>query len=315
MIVAALLFVLAGCSKTETAIDENPGNQDQTEQPDENPDDEGEENETPDDDYADDPSGIPHNEIHYTTADGKTLAPQNNKAFGNATVTKNVYENGKGRLIFNDDLSTIGSEAFSKLSQLTSIVIPASVTELGEGAFQECTGLTSVSLGSRLETIGAYAFYNCSKLDSITIPERVTLIDDYAFCNCKALAGQLVIPDSTTEIGGYAFSYCSSLEEVAMGSGVTTVGEYAFYYCTGLKSITISESIIALRRSAFSRCSALTSIYCKAVTPPSSDTEVLANTNNAPIYVPEKSVEAYKAAYYWESYADRIFGYDFEEAE
>ena len=32
------------------------------------------------------------------------------------------------------------------------------------------------------------------------------------------------------------------------------------------------------------------------------------DTNNCPIYVPNESVEAYKAAPGWSDYADRIFG-------
>ena len=35
-------------------------------------------------------------------------------------------------------------------------------------------------------------------------------------------------------------------------------------------------------------------------------------TNNFPIYVPNESVEAYKAAPGWSDYADRIFGIEVE---
>ena len=76
---------------------------------------------------------------------------------------------------------------------------------------------------------------------------------------------------------------------------VTTIGDYAFLYCSGL-----------------------TSVYCKATTPP---TAVLSddgywytfdyNAYGQIIYVPTESVDAYKSATGWSSYADAIFGYEF----
>ena len=36
------------------------------------------------------------------------------------------------------------------------------------------------------------------------------------------------------------------------------------------------------------------------------------NASGRKIYVPNESVEAYKAAYGWRDYADDIVGYDFE---
>jgi hypothetical protein len=38
---------------------------------------------------------------------------------------------------------------------------------------------------------------------------------------------------------------------------------------------------------------------------------VFSSTNIQAIYVPTGSVEAYKAASYWNGYADKIEGYDF----
>jgi hypothetical protein len=46
----------------------------------------------------------------------------------------------------------------------------------------------------------------------------------------------------------------------------------------------------------------------EATTPPSLGSNVFGNTNNCPIYVPSGSVNAYKTASKWNSYADRIRG-------
>ncbi len=50
----------------------------------------------------------------------------------------------------------------------------------------------------------------------------------------------------------------------------------------------------------------MSSITCNATTPPALGTDVFANTNNCPIYVPAASVETYKAASGWSGYASRI---------
>ena len=90
---------------------------------------------------------------------------------------------------------------------ITSVLIPDSVTTIGDGAFCNCSNLTSVVIGDSITTIGDHAFYNCDGLTSV------------------------VIPDSVTTIGKEAFQYCSNLTSVTIGNGVTSIGFYAFYDC------------------------------------------------------------------------------------
>ena len=64
-------------------------------------------------------------------------------------------------------VTTIGDEAFSDCSNLTSIVIPDSVTTIGDEAFYRCWNLTSIVIPDSVTTIGGYAFSDCSNLETI----------------------------------------------------------------------------------------------------------------------------------------------------
>ena len=58
-------------------------------------------------------------------------------------------------------VTSIGSDAFSYCSGLTSVVIPNSVTSIGIEAFSYCSGLTSVEIPNSVTSISEYAFWDC----------------------------------------------------------------------------------------------------------------------------------------------------------
>jgi len=227
-----------------------------------------------------------------------------------------------------NSVTSIGNAAFYHCPSLTSITIPNSVTNIGSHAFHDCRSLASVTIGSGVTSIGDNNFSTCPSLTSITISNSVTRILHEAFAGCTSLPS-ITIPNSVTRIGEFAFSNCTSLTSVTIGSGVTTIDKDAFYGCTSLPSITIPNSVTNIGNDAFghctsltsvtigsgvtyieswafSMCSGLTSITCNAVTPPTLGSNVFNKTNNCPIYVPSESVNAYKTASGWSTYANRI---------
>ena len=212
-----------------------------------------------------------------------------------------------------DGVTSIGKNAFQYCSSLTSVTIPDSVTSIGEYAFYLCSNLTSVTIPDGVTSIGIWAFYGCSSLTSIAIPDSVTSINNSAFQHCSNLTS-VTIPDSVTSIGDSAFSYCRGLTSVTIPDSVTSIGDEAFYNCSSLTSINIPDSVTLIGQYAFRDCSSLTSIYCKPTTPPTLyywGFEHISST--AKIYVPTASVDAYKSASGWSSYASKITGYDFNE--
>jgi hypothetical protein len=64
-------------------------------------------------------------------------------------------------------VTSIGDDAFSFCTSLTSITIPDSVTSIGEEAFYGCTVLQSGIIGNGVTNIGQYAFWDCLSLTGV----------------------------------------------------------------------------------------------------------------------------------------------------
>ena len=110
-----------------------------------------------------------------------------------------------------------------------------------------------------------------------------------------------------TIIANSAFSSNNSLTSVTIPNSVTSIGRSAFDSSFVLRSVTIGNSVTSIGDSAFWYCMALTSVTIEATTPPTlGGSTVFEETNNCPIYVPAESVDAYKTATNWSSYASRI---------
>lgn len=191
-------------------------------------------------------------------------------------------------------VTTIGNAAFRD-SSVTSVTIPASVTEIGSNAFADCTNLTSVNYAGDWSNLtiqsGNPAVEDAAKdaaneqlfdfefilnntavvvirykgtAADVTIPSRykgkpVTVIDPVAFYNNSAVTS-VTIPDSVTAIPDYAFGFCSQLTNISIPNSVTFIGFSAFNSCTSLKSITLPSSLSTIQSYAFYNCGNLKTI-------------------------------------------------------
>lgn len=189
-------------------------------------------------------------------------------------------------------VTTIGNAAFRD-SSVTSVTIPANVTEIGSNAFAGCTNLTIVNyagdwsnltiqsgnpavqdaanaplfdfefiLNNTAVVVTNYK-YNGAAAD-VTIPSRyqgkpVTTIGHAAFFNSAVTS--VTIPDSVTSISDEAFINCPKLTNISIPNSVTYIGFSAFSSCTSLKSITLPSSLSFISGALFLGCSQLTTIH------------------------------------------------------
>jgi hypothetical protein len=191
------------------------------------------------------------------------------------------------------------------LRNLVKVEIGSCVNSIGDEAFYYSRSLTNAVIGSGVTSIGSSAFYSCSGLSSVNILDSVTSIGNSAFYGCTSLSS-VTIGSGVTNIGSTAFGYCSGLVNLDLQYGILTFNQSAFIGCSSLTSLTIPSSVVSIGQYAFFDCRGLTSITVEATSVPTLGVSVFESTNNCPIYVPVQSVNNYKTASGWSSYASRI---------
>ena len=266
------------------------------------------------------------------------------------------YNNGKG-LFYDCPLETIylgrdlsysnewyyGYSPFYNNKSLTKVTIGDNVTSIGSNAFSGCSSLASITIPNSVTTIGNDAFNGCSSLASLTLGNGVTSIGDCAFNGCVGLK-ELIIADSqnalclgssdpgcgygdiidgiwvgkglfyglqletlyigrnlTHENAGSGDPYlhfwdCTKLKTVEIGNYVTEISHGSFYGCSSLTEITIPEGVTSIGINAFNNSAR--EIIIKSTTPPTLYSSSLVS-GGAVITVPREAYSDYSTATYW----------------
>lgn len=164
-------------------------------------------------------------------------------------------------------LTEIGDKVFKGCDKLTTVTIaePSNLTTIGASAFDFDTSLTTINIPAGVTTIGSGAFKDCRALalNAATLPSGLTAINDSIFANCWKMTGSLTIPDGVTSIGDNAFDNCRALESVTIPASVRSIGSDAFYGCA-LTSVTIPDGVTSIGASAFYYCPNLKSVTISA---------------------------------------------------
>lgn len=143
----------------------------------------------------------------------------------------------------------IGDDVFEGY-EMTSVVIPAGVTNMSCAAFSTAFGLTNITVAA-----GNPAYKDIG--GSLYTKDGKTLM-----VWPRAKGGDAVVASGTECIGNEAF-YCNdNLTSVSLPTGLKSIGDSAFAFCQNenFVSVTIPTSVETIGTKAFGQCSYLLTV-------------------------------------------------------
>lgn len=144
-------------------------------------------------------------------------------------------------------------------------------------------------------------------LNALTIDwSKITNVGSNALTGVPALTdAELVLPNLTTA-AAYAFNGILAKSIDLTGSTITEISRI-FEVCPNLETIILPETVTTINNYAIRSSPKLQTMVVRSVTPPTLSAFEQAGNSTFIIYVPDESVEAYKAATGWTRYASRIY--------
>lgn len=161
---------------------------------------------------------------------------------------------------------------------------------------EKFTGLTTIK----------NEIFASSSIQGFTLPKSCHSIVAAICYNCRSLTrvGGL---ESLEIIGANQVFIRTSLPELYLPK-VQEIGDLNFRDIKALRKVELGDKVSSLGREVFLGCDNLTDFIIRTVVPPNIGADVFYGCNNVSIYVPDASVEAYKAATNWATYGDYIVG-------
>ena len=213
------------------------------------------------------------------------------------------------RYEFRDNLTATVIQYEEGSPYRDDIVIPATVenegktytvTTIGYNAFSGCTDLTSVTIPPTVQAIYTDAFWNCNNLQAVNIS------DIGAWCALYLSASGYIVPNSQP----LAYSKRLLLNDVeitdlVIPENTTLVNSFVFAKDLALTSVTFPASVTAIQIGAFSGCENIKTITCYASEVPFTNLYCFEDIDKSiPVYVPAESVEAYKTTGEWSEFTN-----------
>ena len=198
----------------------------------------------------------------------KVVAIDDNAFTSNSTLLKAI----ETLVIEDENVATIGANAFQGATALTSVTIGKAVTTINGSAFAGCTALTTLNLekAEKLATIGNFAFGGA-------------VIATYDFSKCAAMldfsgstpfvasataknnfTSKVVLHANTTAIGT-AFAQMTILDDINLsGTKVANIVDGAFKGDVSLTALTFPETIKTIEGKPFAGCVRLATLEIPA---------------------------------------------------
>ena len=212
-------------------------------------------------------------------------------------------------------VTSLSSRAFTDCTSLTSITIPRNVTKFDSqndytaGTFSGCTSLTTLTFESddTLLEIGQGCFANTPNIVNCKFPKSVTTIGQCAFRNSFL---KVVDFPALQRFASPQDFQGSPIERVENIGKVTAIPQtnYEPFFGGSITFVRLPETMQTIGYHSFYGVKKLTTFICEAITPPSLNASAFTNASTSAItfYVPDASVDAYKAATNWATYAAQI---------
>ena len=182
-------------------------------------------------------------------------------------------------------LHRIGADFLSGCEQVTSVILPESLTETAKHFLSRCKNLQRIDLKrTSLQRTGSNMLYMCERLTSVELPgtltnasakfmygcaqlEQIDLrntalqrADDYFLNDCGNLTS-VQLPHSLTEIADFFLCGCLKLEHVDLrDTSVRCVGEYFLKGIDCLTSVMLPDVLSKVSDDFLSKCPILQSI-------------------------------------------------------
>ncbi len=140
-------------------------------------------------------------------------------------------------------VTTIGNRAFEENANITSLIMPNTVTSIGERAFIR-SSISSIAFSTSLETLGSLSFFNVN-VSEVVLPATLTSIGDRAFDAAGSLTNVVILASTPPPVStGGDSPFDQSETNVGAGSlfvpadAVSTYQNDADWAAQGFGSIT-----------------------------------------------------------------------------
>lgn len=219
----------------------------------------------------------------------------------NVTEIQQNFKTSSWHCVIPDDnsIETIGNNALKYTH--ADLNLP-NIVSIGQNAFEYST-FENISLGNNLTTIGNQAFQNVTSNGDFVVPDSVTnmgySVFQYAKIKKVTLGSGIAMQNSGYSIIGTRYLN-TPLMEVVVRFPIIYQGNFQG---ANTLDIVLTENVTTIKYYSISSPHSLT---CLSTTPPTMEYNGITNLNDAKIYVPAESVEAYKAATNWSNYASNI---------
>lgn len=162
-------------------------------------------------------------------------------------ITSNIVSIGKDAFELCPQLKTITNNGKSGLvidtnNNLTSFIIPSSITKIENNAFSNWGALATISIED-INYIGDNAFSNCQNLYRVSIDSCLSYLGSNAFANCEKLTS---LTNKTSNDPGIYFAPKQQLNSFVVPLSVTSIQKEFFYGWEQLKEVEIHGAISSL---------------------------------------------------------------------